>query len=133
MRSSPGRGLLVFAGVLMLLLGLVRGLGGALLLVRGPGLDPAILASAPVARLLGALLLGVGLALVAGGIGLFRGRPRAVRFGVVATLVFVLDGLLNGLILYGRPTAGGTFINLGVATTILALLLLGTAAGPKQR
>jgi len=122
------RWFLLAAGALMLALGFVRGGGGLALLLRGPALDPAIRAGAGTTALLGGALLLLGLLLLVAAIGVLRRARRFWWLGLVATLAFVIDGLINGLVLYGRPGAGGTAANLVAAALIVAGLILGRPA-----
>ena len=120
--------LLRTGAVSMLLLGLARGLGGALLLARGPDLDPDILAGAAAARAVGLGLLAVAALEIVAAIGVLRRRLWGWRLGIGATLLFVLDGLVNGTVLYGRPGDGGTVANVVAAALILGFLFGGRAA-----
>ncbi|HEY8258751.1 MAG TPA: hypothetical protein VIG08_13925 [Gemmatimonadales bacterium] len=45
--------------------------------------------------------------------------------------VFVLDGALNGYLLFGHPGDRGTLVNLGVALLILGALWLGRSERPE--
>lgn len=119
---------LIAAGALMAALGLVRGAGGLALVLRGPALDPAIRVGAGAAALVGGVLLLLGLLLLVAAIGVLRRARRFWWLGLVATLAFVVDGLINGLVLYGRPGAGGTAANLIAAALIVAGLILGRSA-----
>jgi len=122
------RWLLIVGGSLMAALGVVRGVGGLALLLRGPALDPNIRASAGATALLGGVLLVLGLLLVVAALGVFRGLCGYWRLGLIATAAFVVDGAINGLLLYGRLGAGGTVANLVAAVLIIAALLLGRSA-----
>jgi lysylphosphatidylglycerol synthetase-like protein (DUF2156 family) len=118
---------LIAAGALMAALGLLRGGGGAALLLRGPALDPAIRAGSGAVALVGGALLLLGLLLLVAAIGVFRRARRFWWLGLIVTIAFAIDGLINGLVLYGRPGAGGTAANLVVAMLILICLALGRA------
>lgn len=119
------RWFLLAAGALMAALGLVRGAGGLALVLRGPAIDPAIRAGSSTTALLGGVLLLLGLLLLVAAVGVFRRARRFWWLGLAATIAFVIDGLINGLLLYGRPGAGGTAANLVVALLIIAGLILG--------
>jgi hypothetical protein len=116
------------AAALMLLLGAVRGFGGILLLFRGPDLDPDILAGPIAARVIGVGLIVVAALEIVASIGAFRRRRAAWRLGIAATLLFVVDGLVNGAVLYGRPGDAGTTVNVVAAVLILGTLLAGRRA-----
>jgi hypothetical protein len=109
----------------MILLGAARGVGGVLLLYRGSALDPAIRASDAAASAVGAGLAFLGAALVVAGVGILRGSALSLRLGALFTLLFAVDGAVNGYVLYGRPGEGGTVVNVVVALLILASLSHG--------
>ncbi len=119
---------LTAAAALMAALGVVRGAGGLALLLEGPALDPNIRAGATATALLGAVLLGLGLLLVVAAIGVFRRLRGFWLLGILAAPAFVVDGTINGFVLYGRPGAGGTVANLAAAGLIIGSLLLGRSA-----
>ena len=112
----------------MAALGVVRGAGGLALVLEGPALDPDIQASAGAASLVGGVLLALGLLLVVAAVGVFRRLRAFWMLGIVATLAFVVDGAINGLLLYGRPGAGGSVANLAAAALIIGSLVLGRSA-----
>jgi hypothetical protein len=119
---------LTAGAALMAALGVVRAAGGLALLLRGPALDPAIQASASAAALVGGVLLILGLLLLVAALGVFRHSRAFWMLGVVASIAFVVDGVVNGLVLYGRPGAGGTVANLIAALLILGALGFGRSA-----
>ena len=122
------RVILSLGAVLMLLLGLARGLGGLLLLIQGSATDPNISATANAVSIVGTILLLLGTALVVAAIGVWRRIRRFWLFGIVCTILFVVDGAINGYMLYGRPGQGGTLVNVTVAVLILVCLHLGRSA-----
>jgi hypothetical protein len=122
------RGWLGTGGILMVLLGLARGAGGLALLVRGPAADPRIRAGSLAVLVAGVLLVLLGVSLVVAGVGTVRRRRAFRAAGIVLTVLFVVDGLVNGVMLYGRPGIGGTLANVVVALVILACLGAGKGA-----
>jgi hypothetical protein len=126
------RGFLTAGGILMILLGLVRGVGGLMLVMRGSALDRAIHATGPVVVVLGAVLMILGAGLIVTGVGVIRRRPTFWLAGILFTVAFLIDGAINGTVLYGRPGAGGTFANAVVAILILACVLAGRRALEKS-
>jgi hypothetical protein len=122
------RGFLVAGGALMLLLGLARGAGGLVLLVRGPSTDPAIGAGTAAVAVVGTFLLLLGIALVTSAIGVLRRSRTAWWAGIACTIAFVIDGAINGTLLYGRAGDRGTIANLAAAAVILACLVSGRRA-----
>jgi len=122
------RRILTIGGVLMALLGLARGTGGLVLLNQGAAADSRIQAAAPAVSIVGAFLLLLGLALVVAAVGVFRRLRRFWLLGIFCTVGFVIDGAINGYVLYGRPGDRGTIVNVIVAALILACLLFGKEA-----
>ncbi len=116
---------LTAGGVLMFLLGLARAAGGAALLLRGAAVDPNVQASNARVAFVGAALALLGAALAVAGVAVLRGSRRAARIGLALVAVFVIDGAINGTLLYGRPLAGGTAANVLAAVVIGALLAAG--------
>ena len=117
---------LLFVGaLLMLLLGLAAGLGGGMLVLQGPSADPDIRASAAVVFGVGIGLSILGTALVVAAIGVFRRQSAFWRAGMVLTLLFLIDGAINGYLLYGSPGDRGTLVNLAAAALIVGCLLAG--------
>jgi hypothetical protein len=119
---------LIIAGVLMILLGIARGIGGTTLLAHGATSDPAIEASTTAIILVGAVLVLLGIFLIAAALGVMRGNIRSWRLGIVLTVAFVIDAAVNGAVLYGRPGAGGTLANVIAAVLIVTFLMLGRGA-----
>jgi hypothetical protein len=117
--------LLRLAAVIMILLGVVRGLGGALLVARGRGVDSSISSSAGAAMAVSVGLLIVGALEIVCGIGVLRRCRSWWRLGMLATALFIVGGLINGTVLYGHPGAGGTTANVAVAAVIVVLLVAG--------
>jgi hypothetical protein len=123
--TRRARGYLTAAAILLLLLGIARGAGAIILLLRGPGVVDSSRVSVPVASLLAVILLMVGIAAILSGLGLFLGKPWAWSLGFTVPFLFVLDGALNGYLLFGRPGDRGTVVNVVVALLILLALWLG--------
>jgi len=116
----------------MALLGLARGAGGVVLLSRRSAADTNIHAPSGAIIAVGAALLLLGLVLTVSAVGVFRGQRRFWRLGIICTIAFVVDGGINGAVLYGRPGDGGTIANVIVAALILACLFLGKGAPPNH-
>jgi len=123
-----GRRALKLGAVLMALLGLARAAGGIILLTRGPAADPRIHASGPTVAAIGAGLLILGTILLVAAVGVFLRRRLFWRIGIACTIAFVIDGAINGMLLYGKPGDSGTVANVIVAALILLCLRSGAKA-----
>ncbi len=113
------------AAILLILLGLARGAGGAVLALRGPEAVDSLRVTLPTARLLGAGLIAVAALALVAAVALLRQKPGALRFTLGVLLLFLLDGALNGWLLFGRPDDAGSLVNLGAAAIIGALAVAG--------
>ena len=101
-----------------------------MLLVQGPEAVDSTRVSPGIAGLLGAGLLLVAFGALIAGVGVLRMRPWAWRLSWVIPIVFVLDGALNGYLLFGRPGDRGTVVNIIFAGLIFGALWLGRGAQP---
>lgn len=118
---------------LMMFLGLVRAAGGVMLLTSGASIDSRIQANEPTVTLVGAGLLVLGLALVVSAMGVLLRRSRFFwTVGIACTVAFVIDGAINGSLLYGRPGDQGTVVNVILAALILICLKRGASALPPR-
>ncbi len=124
----PGTGPLRAGAALLVLVGAARSLGGIILILHGRAADPAILAGPSTVLLLGAILAAVGVLGILSGIGAWRRNRLAWIGGIGFSLLFVLDGLLNGWLLFGAPRPIGTLSNAIVVAVTLALLVPGRRA-----
>jgi hypothetical protein len=116
---------LMVGSVLLLLLGLARGSGGVILLLHGHAADARILASEPVVSRLAVGLVVIGLLVIVSAIGIMRGKAGFWFLGVIGTILFVIDGAINGYFLYGSPGEAGTAVNVVASLIILAALFRG--------
>jgi hypothetical protein len=111
---------LLLASILLLLLGLARGAGGLVLLRQGsPAVDSNRISQQTVS-LLGFGLLLIALGAIVASVGIMRRRVWGWRLGMIVPVIFVLDGALNGFLLFGKPGDRGTIINV-----VAALLIIG--------
>ena len=109
--------------ILMFLLGVLRSAGGVMLILNKNLTDSNITASPNAAFICGIGLLFIGLAEIISAIGIAAGNRSFVTIGIICTVLFVIDGLVNGYILYGLPLEAGTIANLAAASVIISLLL----------
>ena len=122
MRSS-NHVLVWVAVLLMVIVGLARAAGGVTLMVTGKTSLPESEASSSTMAMIGLFLVLIGIAEIVAAIGVAMRKRRFWTLGIVATVAFVLDGAINGYLLFGRPGDGGTVVNAVVAAGIIASLL----------
>ena len=122
---QQGRSFLLIGGVLMILLGLMRGAGGLALLLEGPAVDPNIQATGSAVSIVGAILLLLAVVLVVAAAGVFRWNRAFWLVGIIATVAMVIDVAINGYVLYGQVIVPRIVINAVMAVLILGSLFLG--------
>jgi len=104
-----------------------------MLLTSGASIGSRIQANEPTVTLVGAGLLVLGLALVVSAMGVLLRRSRFFwTVGIACTVAFVIDGAINGSLLYGRPGDQGTVVNVILAALILICLKRGASALPPR-
>ena len=110
--------------VLMMLLGIARGLGGVVLIINGKEAVPESALSQSVMTVLGILLLVICVLEIVAAVGVYVLNKKMWYAGIITTILFLFDGMLNGYLLYGSPQAPGTAANFVYALIIIAFLLL---------
>jgi hypothetical protein len=113
------------AAILLLILALARGAGGVVLLTPGRAPIPGSTASRATEVGLGAGLVAVALLGMVAGWQLLRRRSRAFSLTICALAAFLAGGLMNGALLFGRPTDEGTMVNSVAAAAIFLFLWTG--------
>jgi hypothetical protein len=113
---------------MLILLGIARGAGGVMLLKQGPETLDSIQATHDVVKGIGWGLVFIGLFAVISGLGVLLNKRPFYRMGFAAVVAFVLDGVLNGWLLFGKPGDIGTLVNVVVAGVIILFLLMGRKA-----
>jgi len=116
------------AGLLLLVLGIARAAGGVVLASGGGTVVDSSRVNESTARLLGVGLIVVGLISAIASFGCMQRRRWGWNLGLIAPILFVADGLLNGTLLFGRPGDMGTIVNVIAATMIVVCLGLGKRA-----
>ena len=122
---------LSFASVLMIVVGLLRGMGGVTLLTHGDKLDLGLPVTASPAELKIAAysLVAVCLLLVISAVSLtIRKLVSNYAFCWASLGLFLVSGLVNGFLLFGHPLGSGQLINWGVSFVIGLCLVLGKDA-----
>jgi hypothetical protein len=117
--------------ILMILLGAARGIGGVAGLLRGADMLPQTVASEGTFRILFIGLILIGLLEIISAIGIMRLKRGFWILGIVVTAAFVVDGAINGYVLFGSPGGLGTIVNVVVAALIIGCLLAGRRAFAK--
>ena len=113
------------SSLLMIFIGLFRSIGGISLLLGGDqlGTKVPILASAGQLNGVGIGLLIVGILLIVSAAYFWRRLTRrSWLLCWIALIIFLLDGLVDGFILFGQPLAQGQIINWSAAIIIGILL-----------
>ncbi len=116
---------LIIGSILMILLGLARGIGGLVLLLQGSETLPGIQSNETVLIFLAAILILIGITEIIAAIGVFLLRKGYIFLGIVTTIIFVIDGAVNGYFLFGKPGGQGTIVNIIAAAIIISFLLAG--------
>ena len=119
---------LTFASVLMIVVGLLRGMGGVTLLTHGDKLELGlpITASPDELKIAAYSLIAVCCLLVVSAICLTIRRYVAnYAFCWISLLLFLIGGIVNGFLLFGDPLAGGQMLNFGICIIIGAFLVFG--------
>ena len=115
---------LIIAAVLMIILGLARGIGGIVLLLEGKSTLPDIKTNETVLIFLAVGLIIIGVMEIITAVGIYLLKKKFWMLGIIITVLFVIDGAINGYFLFGRPGAQGTVVNLIAAIIIITFLLL---------
>ena len=112
----------------MIIIGLLRGVGGIVLFMNGNQLqiDAPIIATNFEINLIAVGLLLICVLLIIAAINLIITYSRkSWIYCWIVLILFLLDGLLNGYLLFGHPLDQGQRINFIAATVSGVLLLLG--------
>jgi len=112
----------------LILLGIARGTGGIILLSQGSTTLDTITATPQTVAVIGWGLVIIGLMALMAGIGILRKNRLALWIGIVTLTLFVSDGIMNGFLLFGRPSTGGTIVNIAVAGLLFLSLWNGREA-----
>ena len=122
MEGKFARFQLTLASLLLLFLGLARGAGGLMLLLEGSPAVDSNRVSHQTATLLGIGLIAIAVGALLASAGIFQRRVWGWRLGMIVPVLFVLDGALNGYLLFGKPGDRGTIVNVVAALLIISCL-----------
>jgi hypothetical protein len=125
--------ILRIAALALTLLSLARAAGGVTLLLQGREALQTIDASEATAQGVGLGLLVVSLFGLIAAVLVARLHPAALVVASLALLAFVADGLVNGALLFGRPTDAGTLANAVIASSIGLTLSAGKLRTASER
>ena len=124
---------LIIGALLMILLGLARGIGGIILLIQGKTTLPNMNTNETVLIFLSFGLILIGIFEIISAVGIYYLKRKYWFLGIVVTILFVIDGAINGYLLFGKPGDQGTVINLIAAIIIITFLLLGKKSLDKTK
>ena len=119
---------LYMAGSLMIIVGLLRGFGGFLSLTNGVETvnENTVTWKTTVA---GSGLLLVALLLIVSACLLFIKRNKTAWIvSWISICLFIIGGLVNGFLLFGKPQIDGQIINWSICVLTGSLLLFGKKA-----
>lgn len=122
---------LAFASFLMIVVGLLRGMGGVTLLTNGDKLqlELPIVASPLELKIAAYSLFAVCCLLVVSAVCLtIRRSVKNYAFCWISLLLFLAGGMINGFLLFGHPLGSGQLINWGISLLIGLFLVLGKEA-----
>lgn len=115
---------LIIAAILMIILGLARGIGGIILLIEGKSTLSNIKANETVLIFLSIGLIIIGVMEIISAVGIYLLKKKFWLLAIFITVLFVIDGAINGYFLFGKPGDQGTVVNLIAAIIIVTFLLL---------
>jgi len=116
---------LVIASILMVLLGLARGFGGVVLLLHGKAALSEIIADESAITCVSVGLILIGIFEIISAVGVFYLKRKYWLLGIIVTILFVINGAVNGYFLFGKPGDSGTIVNIIVALIIITFLIFG--------
>ncbi len=122
---------LIITAFIMTLIGILRAIGGIALLTKGNHLDTVIpiIASDMQVYAVSVGLLIIGVLLVWASFNLIRKySKKSWNICWIVLLLFLLGGLINGYVLFGKPLDQGQKINLTAAILAGLFLFLGKPA-----
>lgn len=114
------------AAFLLILLGLIRGAGGMLLLKGGKDLDlgmPIVATDGQLAIAGYNLIIVCALMVIAGLVLTARHDKASWIFAWVSIALFLVNGVVNGILLFGHPLISGQLINFAISGLIALLLV----------
>jgi hypothetical protein len=126
---------LIIASFLMILIGILRGLGGLSLFLKGNTLETnqPIIANELQIKLVALGLVLICVLLIYSGINVVRKySKRSWNVSLIALILFLFGGIMNGIILFGKPVVKGQMINIIAVIICSVFLILGKSAPGNQ-
>jgi hypothetical protein len=126
---------LVIASILMIVIGVLRGMGGIFLYTKGSELvtnRPIIASEFQIKMVAMGLVIICILLIYSGIILLWNTNKGAWNISAVVLLLFLVTGLINGFVLFGRPVDQGQMINIIAVLVSIGLLITGKPALNKR-
>jgi hypothetical protein len=127
---------LITASIIMIFVGILRGIGGILLILNGNNVNAgqAISASKSEAQLLGIGLIVVFLLFLVAAFLIFNRKNRiGLIISWIAVAAFLSGGIINGFVLFSKPIVQGQIFNLIAALIIAVNLILGKVSINKNQ
>lgn len=131
-----GKNWLIISAVIMIIVGVLRAVGGIALLAKGNRLDTEIpiVASDMQIYVVSIGLMIIGFLLVYASINLvIKCSKMSWNLCWTALILFLLGGLLNGYLMFGQPLDQGQKINFTAAILVGLFLILGKSALKTQK
>ena len=106
---------------------MARALGGIILLLKGNNIevDRVIIASSTEIVFIGFGLIIIVIMFLVSAIGIFKKKYLYWKLGIITSVLFIIDGAINGFLLFDQPLETGTIINIAVSILIIISLYLG--------
>lgn len=122
---------LSIASVLMIAIGILRGLGGISLFLKGNSLETnqRIIANELQIKMVAIGLIIVCILLIYAAVALlWKNTKKAWYISLLVLVLFFINGIINGYLLFGQPVAQGQMINIITVITCSGLLFSGKTA-----
>jgi hypothetical protein len=119
---------ITMASVLMILVGILRGIGGIILLINGNNLDvePKIMASDLISRICGIELITLFFIFLVASLKLLKNKSLSGwNLAWIGLFIFIFGGLINGYLLFGTPFVQDQIINFVASILIATCLIFG--------
>jgi lysylphosphatidylglycerol synthetase-like protein (DUF2156 family) len=113
------------AAALIFLLGVVRGIGSIVDFINNTDVLIETNTDSAVIVLLNMFLILLSAAAFITAIGVYEQNKNSIYFGIIISIVFIINSILYGYILSEQTIADAVIINTITAVVIITLLILG--------